>query len=476
MNIQPYPLEEVLQPRSVAILGVSRAPQKWGHVVAKQLIEGGFPGDIFLINPSISEILGRPVYRSLRDIPGHADLAVIATSFNHIPQAVEDCIAHGVKGIVMITAGFSETGSAGRELELQLVSRCREHGIRIIGSNCMGLYVHRSQLNALGMVFPLPVGPIGLVSQSGNLGMYWYAQAQLDGLGFNTFLSIGNAVDVTFPECMHYLAHDPGTTVIAGYVEAIQEETLQQMTRQMYEQGCYKPVVILLSGATEVGVRAALAHTGTHASVRPDHDTNLLGSGVVRVLRSDELYPVAQALAMQPLTPKGGRRIAVIADGGGSAVATGDAIIRAGLVVPILSQQIQEGLRQLMPERATSTNPVDVAGAADEDPLAFATLAEVCLKDPDVDGLIITGLFGGYLMLLSEAFGLREEAAAHELGRLARRYHKPILVQTVYARYDIQALQTLRQEGIPYYESVEITCRAMAALAEIGQFLNSMQA
>jgi acetyltransferase len=129
-----------------------------------------------------------------------------------------------------------------------------------------------------------------------------------------------------------------------------------------------------------------------------------------------------------------------------------------------------------MPERATSTNPVDVAGAADEDPLAFATLAEVCLKDPDVDGLIITGLFGGYRMLLSEAFGLREEAAAHELGRLARQYQKPILVQTVYARYDIQALQILRQEGIPYYESVEITCRAMAALAEIGQFLNTMQA
>ena len=326
------------------------------------------------------------------------------------------------------------------------------------------------------MVFPLPVGPIGLVSQSGNLGMYWYAQAQLDGLGLNTFLSIGNAADVTFPECMQYLAHDPETTVIAGYVEAIQEETLRQMTRQMYEEGRYKPVVILLSGATEVGVRAALAHTGTHASVRPDHDTNLLGSGVVRVVRSDELYPVAQALAVQPSTPKGGRRIAIVADGGGSAVATGDAIIRAGLEVPILSQQTQQALRQLMPERATSTNPVDVAGAADEDPLSFATLAEVCLKDPDVDGLIITGLFGGYRMLLSEAFGPREEEAAHELGRLVRQYHKPILIQTVYARYDIQALQTLREEGVPYYELVEITCRAMAALSEVGQFLNSMQA
>jgi acetyltransferase len=306
--------------------------------------------------------------------------------------------------------------------------------------------------------------------------MYWYAQAQLDGLGLNTFLSIGNAVDVTFPECMQYLAHDPETTVIAGYVEAIQEETLRQITRQMYEEGCYKPVVILLSGATEVGVRAALAHTGTHASLRPDHDTSLLGSGVIRVLRSDELYPVAQALAVQPPTPKGGRRIAIVADGGGSAVATGDAIIRAGLEVPILSQQTQEALRQLMPDRATSTNPVDVAGAADEDPLAFAKLADVCLKDPDVDGVIITGLFGGYRMLLSEAFGPREEEAARELGRLVRRYRKPILIQTVYARYDVQALQTLREEGVPYYESVEITCRAMAALSETGQFLNSMQA
>lgn len=471
MSSTLYTLEEVFQPRSVAILGASRAPQKWGHVAAKQLIAGGFSGDIYLINPSVTEILGRATYRNLRDIAGPVDLAVIATSFNHVTQAVEDCIAHSVKGIVVITAGFSETGAAGRELERQLVARCHEHGIRLIGSNCMGLYVRRSKLNALGMVFPLPAGPIGLVSQSGNLGMYWYAQAHLDGLGFTTFLSIGNAVDVSFPECMQYLADDPETTVIAGYVEAIQEHTLRQVTQEMHERGHYKPVVILLSGATETGVRAALAHTGTQATVRPDHDTSLLGSGVVRVLRSDELFPVAQALALQPPTLDGGRRIAIIGDGGGSSVATGDAAIRAGLEVPVLRPETQAGLRTLMPARATSTNPVDVAGAADEDPLSFAHLTEVCLKDPDVDGVIITGLFGGYRWLLSEEFGVREEAASRELGRLVRQYQKPVLVQTVYARHDIPALRLLHEERIPYYESVEITCRAMAALTEIGQFL-----
>jgi acetyltransferase len=467
----PYSLEEVLRPRSVAILGASRAPQKWGHVAAKQLIEGGFPGDIYLINPSVSEILGRATYPNLRAVPSHVDLAIIATSFPHVPQAVDDCIARGVKGIVIITAGFSETGSAGRELEQQMVTRCREHGIRIIGSNCMGIYVRSSHLNALGMVFPLPAGPIGLVSQSGNLGMYFFAQAHLDGLGFTTFLSLGNAADASFPECMQYLADDPETSVIAGYVEAIQEQTLRQVTSEMYERGHYKPVVILLSGATEVGVRAALAHTGSHATIRPDNDTSLRGSGVVRVLRSDELYPVAQALATQPPTPNGGRRIAIIGDGGGSSVATGDACIRAGLEVPILCAETQQALRALMPDRATSTNPVDVAGAADEDPLAFAHLAEVCVKDPEIDGIIITGLFGGYRWLLSEEFGPREEAAAHALGQLVRQYKKPILVQTIYARHDIPALHILREEGVPYYESVETTCRAMAALSEVGQFL-----
>lgn len=475
MSISPYSLEEVLQPRSVAILGASRAPQKWGHVASKQLITGGFAGDIYLINPSVKEILDRPTYPSLRAVPGHVDLAVIATSFNHVQQGVEDCIAHGVKGIVIITAGFSETGPEGRELEQQLVARCREHGIRIIGSNCMGLYVHRSKLNALGMVFPMPAGPIGLVSQSGNLGMYWYAQAHLDGLGFTTFLSIGNAADVSFPECMHYLSTDPATTVIAGYVEAIQEETLRQVTQAMYNQGRYKPTVIFLSGATEVGVRAALAHTGTQAIVRPDDDTSLLGSGVIRVIRSDELFPVAQALAVQPPTPKGGRRIAVVGDGGGSSVATGDAAMRAGLVIEVLSEETQQELRTLMPARATPCNPIDVAGATDEDPLSFATITEVCLKDPAVDGVIITGLFGGYRMLLSEEFGAREEEAARMLGRLVQQYKKPVLVQTVYARHDIPALHLLRAENIPYYESVEITCRAMAALAEIGQFLETAQ-
>jgi len=473
MSIIPYTLEDILRPRSVAILGASRAPHKWGHVAAKQLISGGFSGNIYLINPSIPDVLGRATYSSLRDVPTRVDLAIIATSFSHVSQSVDDCIAHGVKGIVIITAGFSETGPEGRALEQALVTRCREHGIRIIGSNCMGLYVRRSQLNTLGMAFPLPAGPIGLISQSGNLGMYFYAQANLDSLGFTTFLSIGNAVDVTFPECMQYLAEDPETSVIAGYVEAIQEQTLRQVTHIMRERGHYKPVVILLSGATEVGVRASLAHTGTISTVRPDQDASLIGSGVVRVLRSDELFPVAQALAMQPPTPGGRRRIAIIGDGGGSVVATGDAVIRAGLEVPILRTESQQNLRKLMPARATATNPIDVAGAADEDPLSFARLTEVCLKDPEIDGVIITGLFGGYRWLLSTDFGPREEAAAHELGELVRQYRKPVLVQSIYARYDIPALRILRDEGVPYYESIEITCRAMAALSEIGMFLAS---
>ena len=472
MSREPYSLEDVLCPRSVAILGVSRSSHKWGHVAAKQLIAGGFPGNIYLINPTLPEVLGRTTYASLLDVPTKVDLAIVATSFNQVHQSVEDCIAHGVKGIVIITAGFSETGQEGRILEQKLRARCRDHGIRIIGSNCMGIYIRRSQLNALGMVFPLPAGPIGLVSQSGNLGMYFYSQSNLDSLGFTTFISVGNAVDVTFPECMQYLADDHETSVIAGYVEAIQEETLRQVTHSMHLKGNYKPVVILLSGATEVGVRASLAHTGTISTMRPDHDTSLIGSGVVRVLRSDELFPVAQALAMQPPTPRGGRRIAIIGDGGGSVVATGDAAIRAGLEVPILNRKTQESLRNLMPDRATATNPIDVAGAADEDPHSFAWLTEVCLKDPEVDGIIITGLFGGYRWLLSEDFGPREEAAARELGKLVRQYKKPVLLQTIYARHDIPALRILREEGIPFYESIEITCRAMAALSEIGMFLS----
>lgn len=471
MSSAPFSLVDVLNPRAVAILGASRATHKWGHVAAKQLIAGGFPGDIYLVNPTIDEVLGRATYPSLRHVPAQVDLAIIATAFQHVPQTIDDCIAHGVKGIVIITAGFSETGQSGRDLEQALVARCRERGIRVIGSNCMGIYVKRAHLNALGMAFPLPAGPIGLVSQSGNLGMYFYAQAHLDGLGFTTFLSIGNAVDVSFPECIEYLANDSETRVIAGYVEAIQEQTLREVTRKMRLRGRYKPVVILLSGATEVGVRASLAHTGTISAIRPDHDTGLRGSGVVRVIRSDELYPVAQALATQPPIPQGGRRIAIIGDGGGSVVASGDAAIRAGLEVPILCDETQFALRSLMPGRATATNPVDVAGAADEDPLAFAWLAEACLKDPAVDGVIITGLFGGYRWLLSEDFGPREEAAARELGRLVRHYQKPVLVQTIYARHSIPALHMLQAEGIPYYESIEITCRAMAALSEIGLFL-----
>ena len=470
-NIPTHSLEEVLNPRSVAIIGASRASHKWGNVAAKQLITGGFPGAIYLINPSVPEVLGLQTYPNLCDVPEPVDLAIIATSFNHVERSVDDCIAKGVKGIVIITAGFSETGPEGRKREEDLVAQCREHGIRVIGSNCMGLYVRRSKLNALGMLFPLPAGPIGLVSQSGNLGMYLYAQAQLYGSGLNTFLSVGNAADVRLPEYIAYLASDPETKVIASYIEAIDDATLIEVTREMRARGNYKPVVLFLSGATEIGVRASLAHTGSISRVRSDADTSLLGSGIVRVVRSDELFPVAQALATQPPTPLGGRRIAIVSDGGGSGVASGDAAIRAGLEIPILRDETQQELRKLMPARATATNPIDVAGAADEDPLSFAWLTEVCLKDSTVDGVIVTGLFGGYRELLSEDFGPREEEAARELGRLVRAYNKPVLVQTIYARYDIPALKLLRAEGVPCYESIELTCRAMAALAEVGQFL-----
>jgi acyl-CoA synthetase (NDP forming) len=200
---------------------------------------------------------------------------------------------------------------------------------------------------AVGMVFPLPAGPIELVSQSGNLGMYFYSQAEMNSFGFTTFPSVGNAVDVTFPECMQFLANDPETSVIAGYVEAIEEQMLREVTHSMHVLGNYKPVVILLSGATQVGVRASLAHTGTISTVRPDHDTSLIGSGVVRVLRSYELYPVAQSLVMLPPTPGGGCRVAILGDGGGSVVATGDAAIRAGLEVPILNHETQKTFENL---------------------------------------------------------------------------------------------------------------------------------
>src|SRR5438445_2841128 len=175
MSCDPFTLDDILCPRSVAIIGASRASHKWGHVAAKQLIAGGFPGNIYLVNPSIPEVLGRPTFPTLRNVPSQVDLAIIATAFQHVPQAIDDCIAHGVKGIVIITAGFSETGPEGHALEQELVARCRDPGIPVLGSNCMGIYVKRSQLNALGMVFPLPAGPIGLLSQSGNLGMSFYA-------------------------------------------------------------------------------------------------------------------------------------------------------------------------------------------------------------------------------------------------------------------------------------------------------------
>jgi acetyl coenzyme A synthetase (ADP forming)-like protein len=378
-------MKRIFEPRSIAVVGVSRKVGQLGAQVLNSLIENGFTGALYPVNPTADTIANRRAYAKVSDIPGEVDLAIVVVPAERVDDVIDDCVIKGVKGVVLITAGFSETGAEGREREHRIVEKVRSAGIRLVGPNCMGVINTSPDIRMQGTfasVFPLP-GNIAMSTQSGALGLAILQFARRMNIGFSTFVSVGNKADVSGNDLIQYWAEDPRTDVILLYLESFgNPNRFAKIARRVARQ---KPIVAVKSGRSGSGARAASSHTGALASSDAIVDDLFRQAGVIRTDTLEELFDVASVLARQPLPS--GTRVAILTNAGGPGILAADACESRGLELPLLKEETRAALRALLPAEASVGNPVDMIASASAD--QYRKCAELLLADSNVDALLV---------------------------------------------------------------------------------------
>jgi acyl-CoA synthetase (NDP forming) len=450
-------LSALFDPRSVAVLGASAIPGKWGFWLARGAINGEGRRPAFLVNRKGGEILGRQAYTSLAELPEAPELVVITVPAAGVEEAVDASLEAGAKGIVLISAGLGEMGEEGAARERAIVERVRAADAVLVGPNCLGIHDSSTGLELCSE--ELEAGSIGLISQSGNLALEIGMVGAEFGLGFSRFVSLGNQADVQAAELVEsFAAHEP-TQLIAVYLEDFRDgREFARAGKAAVEAGT--PVVLLAGGATEASARAARSHTGALASDLEAIRAACLGAGIELVSSPKEVADVAMGL-LSHRRPKG-RRIALAADGGGHTVVASDLVIAQGLELPELSEATRAELASALPPTATLVNPVDFAGGGEQDISSFERVIGTLLRSGEVDTVILTGYFGGYSQY-SDAFEAKESAAAEGMARAAAETAVPFLAHTMYWRSG--PAETLRANGVPVYREVEAAVGVASRLA-----------
>jgi acetate---CoA ligase (ADP-forming) len=462
-------ITSVLYPDAIAVVGASKDPTKRGFRAIERLLTDNYPGAIYPINPKESEILGLRCYKSLDTVPGPVDLALVCTPARTVPDILRQGSAKGVKGAVVLAGGFAEAGEEGAQLQQCLTETAHAGGVLVVGPNTSGLFNTHRACNIAGFA-NLRKGDVALLSQSGNMALSLVTEAEQNPyLGFSTYVGIGNAADLQFHEYLDYCGHDDNTRVVVAYIEGLQHgraflDTLRRVALR-------KPVVVFKAGRTSAGHSSAKSHTGVLAGNYTVSEGVLRQAGAVLVRESDAILSVAETLSL--LRPLKSRRVAVLADGGGQATIAADTLTERGLVLASLSPETRKRLAKTLPPAASLTNPVDVAGGTDANPAVFADCARILLEDPNVDGLLIVGLFGGYAVRFSETLTDVEDATSDRIADLHRSLGKPVVVYSLYCNLHGDArpepLRRLRRAGVPAYGSLETAVRCVEALAEYGE-------
>ncbi|MBU4054856.1 MAG: CoA-binding protein, partial [Proteobacteria bacterium] len=465
-------LERILNAESVAIVGASKVDTKRGFQAIRSLLDEKYEGRIFPVNPKEKRILGLECYSKISDIKENVDLVLITTPAGTIPNVLAECGKKGVAGAVIIAGGFRETGDTGKKTEEDLIAAANQYNVRIIGPNTSGMMNLKTNLNLVGLK-DAPKGTIALISQSGNMALSLFTEAKLKSRGgFSYYVGVGNELDIKFHEYLEFFRDDPDTKVILMYVEGMREG--RRFLQEAYKTTLRKPIVLLKSGRSSTGQMSAGSHTGALAGISEVANTAFKRAGIIVVEKSDNLYSVAETLASQPVIKN--NKVAVLADGGGHATIAADILTDLGLSIPELTTRTREKLIKLLPFTAAVRNPVDVAGGTDSDPTVFAECARIILKDPNIGGLLMVGLFGGYGIRFAESLAWKEEDAAHQLGKLIGKHNKPIVVHSLYSSVKPHALELLRYYGIPVVDSLDIACNCMGALDQRGHYLNEYHA
>ncbi|MHA1540317.1 MAG: acetate--CoA ligase family protein [Alphaproteobacteria bacterium] len=456
----------VLAPKTIAVVGASANVKKRGYRSLQYLLDDGFEGKIYPVNPKRDEILGLKCYSDVYQLPEGIDLVLICTPAITVPSILEACGKQKAKGAVILAAGFKEIGGKGEELEQKIRDISDLYGIRLIGPNTSGMFNTHSKVNLVG--FPdLKAGPIGVLSQSGNMALSIATEGEnYPHLGFSTYVGEGNKADVETHEYLDYFAHDDHTKTLIVYTEGITSGSA--FLKSASEFTAEKPLIVFKSGRTDEGQESALSHTGALAGDYAISKAVMEQAGVTMVTRTNYIMPIAEALALLPKPSN--NRLAILSDGGGHATIASDELIEAGLRLAQFSPETTEALNNLLTEAASTRNPVDLAGAADMQPDIIGKCAEIVLADENVDGLIISGLFGGYSIRFSEALREEEEETARNLGGVVKKYNKPVILQSIYKEKATDALRTLQEAGVPVHSFVETSVRCMEALIQYGTF------
>jgi acyl-CoA synthetase (NDP forming) len=476
-----HELDTMFFPRSVAVVGASPNPKAWGGTgFLVRLRDLEFPGNIYPVHPKATEILGFKTYPKVSSIPEPVDFVIVAISAPGVPQVLEDCITAGVKNVHIFTSGFGETGEEeGRTLERQIIEIIQRGGLRVVGPNCMGLYVPASRLAAWGAK-PAGVGPVAFLSQSGGHGEILTAYAQGLGVYFSKMISFGNASGLQAPDFLDYLQQDPDTDIITMYLEGISDGN--RITRLIKEINRTKPVIIWKGGLTESGSRAVASHTGSLAGEGRIWDAFFAQTGAIRANSLEEIIDVV--LAFQHLRPAQGRRTLILGGGGGNSVAFADICGRQGLEIPPLSENTRDELNSFIRLAGNSTrNPLDLWEVQWNNQI-FSRVVERSMADPAIDLGIVDRVVGDSVDDDNDGQHRKEREKGYReindfLISFAKKnpYQKPLVITTNMYGNDLigaGAAERLRREfvsaGIPAYGSLESAARALDRFIKYHEF------
>jgi acetyl coenzyme A synthetase (ADP forming)-like protein len=445
-------LESLFRPQSVAVIGASRDPEKLGHGILKNIIDSGFKGDVYPVNPSAQEILGYRCFPSVTDIPCELEQVVIVIPAQLVAQVLEECGQKGVKAAVVITAGFREVGGRGRRMENELVEIAHKYDMRLLGPNCLGVINTFTPLNSsFAPAMPMQ-GTIAFMSQSGALCTAVLDVALAEEVGFSSFVSLGNKADLNEIDFIQAWSDDPDTRVIMGYLEGITEgsrfiEAARQVTKRL-------PIIAIKSGTTDAGSRAVSSHTGTLAGSEQAYETGFKQAGIIRAHSVEELFDFSIAFARQPLLKK--NAIAIVTNAGGPGIMCTDACEHAGLHLASPALRTCVRLRQGLPREASFLNPIDVLGDAQEDRYELAIRA--VMGDPGVSGLIV---------LLTPQNVTPIEKVAQVIGEIASKEEgKPILACFMGEATTAAGVKVLNEYRVPNYPTPERAVKAMRAMLD----------
>ncbi|PIZ85644.1 acyl-CoA synthetase [bacterium CG_4_10_14_0_2_um_filter_33_32] len=448
-------LDNFFNPKSIAIIGASRDRNKLGYQILKNIIYSGFKGRIFPVNPKASIILGKDSYESVLKIPSKIDLAVIIVPNIIIPSIMEDLGKKGVKAVIIISAGFGETGEEGKSIEDNILEIARKNKIRIIGPNCLGVIDTFLPLNA-SFAAGVPIKKnLAVISQSGAMCSAILDWASKNNIGFSKFISLGNKIDIDEVDLFRALEKDKNSKVILGYFESIKRGTefIDAASRLSFK----KPIIVIKAGLSKEGAKAASSHTGALASNAEVIKAVFNKSGIIQVSDIEELFDFSEAFSVLPM-PKD-NKVAVLANAGGPSVIAADAISQSNLTLAKFTQNTIKNLKSKMPSSASISNPVDIVG--DADAKRFKIAADIILKDKNLSNLIV---------ILTPQTSTEVEKTAKSIVRLKKKFNKSIVASFIGGKAIEKGVQILEKGGIPNFEFPE---RAVRVLSELIKYKNS---